>query len=138
VHGSRLLLAEVNCAWPLHNFLSHDAATFALPQQKERVIGLHGGAVSKPAEAAIWDELMQHIINMDAEGIPRKPRPSMEFSVQTVLQGDIMGVRIPRWPRLSVSKIGEDLLARCVDKDFVMSEQVCLLGMKAIRPMYLI
>jgi len=29
VHGSRLLLAEVNCAWPLHNFLGHDAATNA-------------------------------------------------------------------------------------------------------------
>jgi hypothetical protein len=52
-------LAEVNCAWPLHNFLGHDEATFALPQQKEHVIGLHGGAVSKPAEAAVWDDLMR-------------------------------------------------------------------------------
>ena len=84
MHRSRLLLAEVNCAWPLHNFLGHDAATFALPQQKERVIGLHRSAVSKPGEAAVWDELMHRTLNMDAEGIPRKPRPSMEFSVQVV------------------------------------------------------
>jgi hypothetical protein len=42
------------------------------------------------------------------------------------------------WPRLCVSKIDEDLLARCVDENFVVSEQVCLLRMKAIRPMYLI
>jgi hypothetical protein len=62
----------------------------------------------------------------------------MELSVQTIQQLDIMRVRIPRWPRLCVSKIGEDLLARCMDEDFVMSEQVCLLRMKAIRPMYLI
>jgi hypothetical protein len=110
VHGSRLLLAAVNCAWPLHNFLGHDAATFSLPQQRERVTGLPGGAVSKPAEAAVWDELMHRTLNMDAEGIARKPSPSMEFSVQAVLQRDIMGVRIPRWPRLCVSKIGEDLL----------------------------
>ena len=58
MHGSGLLLAEVNCAWSLHNFLGHDAATFALYQQKERVIGLNGVAVFKPAEAAVWDELM--------------------------------------------------------------------------------
>ena len=36
VHGSRLLPPEVNGAWTLHNFLGHGAATFALPQQKER------------------------------------------------------------------------------------------------------
>ena len=59
----------------------------------------------------------------------------MGFSVQAVPQRDIMGIRIPRWPRLCVSKIGEALLARCVDEDFVMSEQICLLRMKAIRPM---
>ena len=71
--------------------------------------GLHGGAVSKPAEAAVWNELMHRTLNMDAEGIPRKPRPSMEFSVQAIEQLDIMGVRIPRRPRLCVSKTGEDL-----------------------------
>jgi hypothetical protein len=41
-------------------------------------------------------------------------------------------------PFLCVSEIGEDLLSRCVDEDFVTGEQVCLLRMKAIRPMYLI
>jgi hypothetical protein len=81
---------------------------------------------------------MHHTLNMDAEGIPRKPRPSMEFSVKAVQQLDIMGVRVPRWPRPCFSKIGNDLVARCVDEDFVMSEQVRLLRMKAIRPIYLI
>ena len=45
VHGSRLLPPEVNCAWPLHTILGHDAVTFALPEQQERGIGLHKGAV---------------------------------------------------------------------------------------------
>src|ERR1700722_1964574 len=45
---------------------------------------------------------------------------------------------MPRRPLLSVSYGGEDLLARCMNDNLVVSKQICLLRMKAIRPMYVL
>src|SRR3984957_12370300 len=102
------------------------------------MVCIHARAVSKPTNAAVWNELMYLALNVDTEGVPRKSRTLMEFSIRAVQQLDIVGVRVPRRPHLSVNDIGEDLLARCVNNNFVVSKQVCLLRMKAIRPMYLV
>src|ERR1700722_6088523 len=102
------------------------------------MVCIHAGAVSKPADAAVWNELMHLALNVDTEGIPRKPRSRMELSVRAVQHLDIVGVRIPRRPHLRINNIGEDLLARCVNGNFVMSKQVCLLRVKAVRPMYIL
>ena len=99
---------------------------------------IHAGAVSKPANAAVWNELMHLALNVDTEGIPRKPRFRMELSVRAVQPLDIVGVRIPRRPHLRINNIGEDLLARRMNGNFVMSKQVCLLRVKAVRPMYIL
>jgi hypothetical protein len=50
--------------------------------------------------------------NMDAKAIPRKLRSPLELSIRPVEHLDIVGVRIPGRPRLSVNDVGEDLLAR--------------------------
>src|SRR5271156_7130501 len=135
MHGVRLLLAEFDCTGSLHNFFGHNVAALVRLQQKKRVIGMHPGTIAKPANAAVWNELMHPALNVDTEGIPRKLRSPMELSIRAVQQPDIVGVRIPRRPHLSVNDIGEDLLAGCVDNNFVVSKQVCLLRVKAIRPM---
>src|ERR1700679_2999942 len=90
--------------------------------------------MAKPAKAAVWNELMHPALDVDTQGIPGKPRSLMELPIRAVQQVDIVGVWIPRRPHLSVSDIGEDLLARCANNNFVVSKQVCLLRMEAIRP----
>src|SRR5580700_11749358 len=102
------------------------------------MVCIHAGAVSKPTNAAVWNELMYLALNVDTEGVPRKSRTLMEFSIRAVQQLDIVGVRVPRRPHLSINDIGEDLLARCVNDNFVVSKQVCLLRVKVIRPMYVL
>src|SRR6202041_440547 len=77
-------------------------------------------------------------LKVETEGVPRKPCSLMELSIGAVQQLDILGVRIPRGPRLSISHIGEDLLTRCANNNFVMRKQVCLLWVKALRPMYVL
>jgi hypothetical protein len=62
-----------------------------------------------------------------AEGIPRKPRVLVELSIRAVQEFDVVGIRVPPRPRLSVDDVGENLLAGCVNDNFVVSEQVCLL-----------
>ena len=81
MHSVWLLLAEFDCTRPLHNFFRQDVAAFVLLQQKERLIGIHPSSIAKPANAAVWNELMHPALNVDTEGIPRKPRFPMELSV---------------------------------------------------------
>jgi hypothetical protein len=78
VHSVGLLFAEFDCTGPLHNFFRHDVAAFVRLQQKERVIGVHSSAIAKPADAAVWNELMHQALNVYTEGIPRKPRSLVE------------------------------------------------------------
>jgi len=92
VHCARLFLAEFDCTGPLHNFFGHDVAPFVRFQQKERVIGIHPSAIAKPTNATVWNELMHPALNVDTEGIPRKPRPPMEPSIRAVQQPNIVGV----------------------------------------------
>jgi hypothetical protein len=138
MHSVWLFLAKFDCAGPLHNLFRHNVAPFVCFQQKKRVIGVHPSTIAKPADAAVRNELMYPALNMNAERVPRKSRSLMELSIGAVQQFDILGVRIPRRPRLSISYIGEDLLTRCVNNNFVMSKQVCLLWMKAFRLMYVL
>src|SRR5580704_15356354 len=138
VHSIRLLLAEVDRTGPLHNFFGHDVAAVVCLQQKERVICIQPSTIAKPANTAAGNELMHAALNVVTEGVPRKPRFLMELSIRAVQHLDIVRVRIPRRPLLSASYIGEDLLTRCVNNDFVVSKQVSLLWVKAIRPMYVL
>jgi hypothetical protein len=80
VHNVRLLLAKFDRAGPLHNFFRHDVTPFVRPQEKERVIGMHPITIAKPADAAVRSEFMHPALNVDAEGVPRKPRSFMELS----------------------------------------------------------
>jgi len=138
MHSVGLLLAEFDGTGPLHNFLGHNVAAFVRLQQKERVICIHPSTIAKPANTAAWNELVDAALNVDTEGVPRKPRSLVELSIRAVQQLDIVGVRIARRPHLGINDIGEDLLARCVNDNFVVSKQICLLRVKAIRPMYVL
>ena len=111
-------------------------AAFVLLQQKERVIGVYASPTAKPANAAVCNELMYPALNVDTEGVARKPRSPLELSIRAVQQLEIVGVRIQQGPQLSINDLGEDLLARCVNNNFVVSERVRLLRVKAIRPTY--
>src|ERR1700733_10190501 len=137
VHNVRLLLAKLDRSGPLHNFFRHDVAPFVRPQEKERVIGMHPSTIAKPADAAVRNELMHPALNVDPEGVPREPRSFVELSIRAVQQLHIVGVRIPLRPPLSVDNAGEDLLARCMNDNLVVREQIGLLRVKTIRPMYL-
>ena len=95
VHRARLHLSEFNCARSFHDFFRHDVAAFVRLQQKERVISVHPSTVAKPANAAVWSELMHAALDVDSEGVPRKTRSPMELSIRAVQQLDIVGVRIP-------------------------------------------
>jgi len=138
VHRVRLLLAEVDCTGPLHNFLGHDVAALVRFQQKERVICIQSSTIAKPANTAGWNELMHAALNVETECVPRKPHSLIELSIGAVQHRDIVGVRVPRRPSLSVRYIGEDRRARRMNNNFVVSKQVRLLWVKAIRPMYVL
>src|ERR1700730_832619 len=82
VHNVRLLLAKFDRSGPLHNFFRHDVAPFVRPPGEGSVIGMHPGTTAKPADAAVRNELMHPALNVDAEGVPRKPRSFMELSIR--------------------------------------------------------
>jgi hypothetical protein len=94
MHSFWLFFAEFDCAAPSQLF-RHNVAAFVCFQQKECVIGIHPSTIAKPADAAVRNELMYPALNMNAEGVPRKPRSLMELSIRAVQQLHIVGVRIP-------------------------------------------
>src|SRR5271163_1119790 len=110
-------------------------AASAYLRQKVRVIAIRLWSIAEPPNAAVWHELVHAALNVVTIGVPRKSRSFMELSIGAVQQFHILGIRIPRRPRLSVGHIGEDLLTRCVNNDFVVNKQVCLLWKEAGRPM---
>ena len=84
MHGVWLLLAEFDCTGPLHNLFRQDVAASVFLQEKERVIGIHPSPIAKPANAAVRNELVHPALDVDTEGIPRKPRSPMELSIRAV------------------------------------------------------
>ena len=94
-------------------------AAFVCFRQKISVIAIRRWTIAKPPDAAVWHELMHAALKVESEGVPRKQRSLMELSIGTVQQLDIVRIRVPLRPRLSINDVCEDLLARCVTGNFV-------------------
>jgi hypothetical protein len=137
MHSLRSIIPQFDCPWPFRNFFCHDMAASIYFRQKVRVIAIRIWAIAEPPNATTWHELVDPALNVVTIRVPRKPRSLMELSIGAIQQFDFVRIWVPRRPRLSVNKIGENLLAGCVNNYFVVNKQVCLFWIEATRPMNL-